>query len=85
MIETEKDEICTFVSGRTGSFCKILVGEKCDGKNKCCSFYKTEEQFQTERDKAIALNRERGNCLQCKYMGAFCKLSTEEAVVSNFF
>jgi len=85
MMETEKDEICTFVSDRTGSFCKILVGEKCDGKNRCCSFYKTEEQFRTERDKAIALNRERGNCLQCKYMGAFCKMSTEETVVNNFF
>jgi len=85
MMETEKDEICTFVSDRTGSFCKILVGEKCDGKNRCCSFYKTEEQFRTERDKAIALNRERGNCLQCRYMGAFCKMSTEEAVVNNFF
>ena len=85
MMETEKDEICTFVSDRTGSFCKILVGEKCNGKNHCCSFFKTEEQFQTERDRAITVNRERGNCLQCKYMGAFCKLSTEEAVVNNFF
>ncbi len=85
MMETKEDEICTFVSDRTGSFCKILVGEKCDGKNRCCSFWKTEEQFRTERDKAIALNRERGNCLQCKYMGAFCKMSTEEAVVDNFF
>ena len=84
-METEKDEICTFVSDRTGSFCKILVGEKCNGKNHCCSFFKTEEQFQTERDRAITVNRERGNCLQCKYMGAFCKLSTEEAVVNNFF
>lgn len=85
MMETKEDEICTFVSDRMGSFCKILVGEKCDGKNKCCSFWKTEEQFQAERDKAIALNRERGNCLKCKYMGAFCKMSTEEAVVDNFF
>lgn len=83
--EAEKDEICMFSAGQTGNFCKILVGEKCDGKNHCCSFWKTEEQFQAERDKAITLNRMRGNCLKCRYMGDFCKLSTEEKVVSNFF
>lgn len=81
----EQDEICVFCADRTGSFCKVLVNEKCDGKNKCCSFWKTEEQFRIERDRAIILNRERGNCLKCRYMGAFCKLSTEEAVVDNFF
>lgn len=81
----EQDEICVFCADRTGSFCKILVNEKCDGKNKCCSFWKTEEQFRIERDRAIALNRQRGNCLRCRYMGALCKLSTEEALVENFF
>ena len=53
------DEICMFATGKVAGFCKILVGEKCDGKNKCCSFWKTEKQFWTERDKATALNRER--------------------------
>lgn len=81
----EQDEICVFATDSRLSTCKVLVGEKCDGKNKCCSFRKTEEQFRTERDRAIALNRERGNCLKCKYMGDFCKLSTEEATVENFF
>lgn len=85
MNETKEDKICMFVADKTGSFCKILVGEKCDGKNKYCSFRKTEEQFRIERDRAISLNRQRGNCLKCRYMGAFCKLSTEEAVVDNFF
>lgn len=81
----EKDEICVFATDRRLSTCKVLVGEKCDGKNRCCSFHKTEEQFRTERDKAIIMNRECGNCLKCKYMGALCKLSTEEEMVDNFF
>lgn len=80
-----ENEICTFAVGKAG-FCKILVGEKCDGGNKFCSFRKTEKQFQAERDKAILLNRERGNCPKCRYMiSGFCKLSTEEAVADNFF
>lgn len=77
-----ENEICMFSANKAGSFCKILVGEKCDGRNKCCSFWKTEEQFTAERDRAIILNRRRGNCLKCQYMGA-CKLSTEDAV-DNF-
>lgn len=80
-----EDKICVFAADEKTSFCKILVGEKCDGRKKCCSFYKTEEQFRTERDKAIAVNRERGNCLNCKYMGAYCRTSAEETVVENFF
>ena len=78
------DKICMFATGKVAGFCKILVGEKCNGKNHCCSFWKTEEQFWTERDKAITLNRERGNCLKCRYIGNFCKLSTEEEAVDNF-
>ena len=80
-----ENEICTFVADKTGSFCKILIGEKCDGRNKCCSFYKTAEKFQSENDKAIAMNRENGNCMKCKYMATFCKMSSEETVVENFF
>lgn len=79
-----ENEICTFAVGKVG-FCKILVGEKCDGKNKFCSFWKTEKQFQAERDKAIFLNRKRGNCLKCRYMMSdFCKLSTEMVISDNF-
>ena len=84
----EQDEICVFATGTKLSTCKILVGKKCDGKNKCCSFLKTEEKFRIERDKAITLNRERGNCLKCRYMSVFCKLSTEDSkdsVIENFF
>lgn len=80
-----EDEICVFATDKRLSTCKILVGEKCDGRNKCCSFYKTEEQFRSERDRAITVNRERGNCLNCKYMGAYCRTSVEETLVENFF
>ncbi|MDE5583076.1 MAG: hypothetical protein K2J08_05180 [Ruminococcus sp.] len=78
-----ESEICAFTADKTGSFCKILVGEKCDGKNKCCSFFKTEEQFNSDRDRAIILNRETGNCTNCRYMGRFCKTSAEETVVKK--
>ncbi|MDE6501130.1 MAG: hypothetical protein K2L10_03515 [Ruminococcus sp.] len=80
-----EDEICIFATDRKSSFCTILVGEKCDGKNNRCSFRKTEEQFITERDRAISMNRERGNCLKCRYMGDYCRTSAEETVVDNFF
>ncbi len=81
----EQDEICVFSTDKRLSTCKILVGEKCDGKNPCCSFRKTEEQFRTERDEAIRKNREKGNCANCKYMAAYCRMSTEKTAVNNFF
>lgn len=78
-----EDEICVFATGRKLSTCKILVGEKCDGKNQGCSFRKTEEQFRTERDRAIKINREHGNCFKCKYMNSMCRTSYEEIVKSG--
>lgn len=79
------DEKCTFVGEGLNRFCKILSGVKCLGNNENCSFRKTEKQFIEDRDRAIALNRLKGNCEKCKYMGAFCKTSAEEMMVDNFF
>ena len=32
-----------------------------------CTFYKTPEQFIQERNRAIEINRRKGNCESCKY------------------
>lgn len=73
LLENEK---CGFVE--TGGHCYILVGIRCDGTDKLCKFRKTKEQFQHERDRSIIINRVKGNCEQCRYMGTPCRLSTEE-------
>lgn len=57
--------------------CSLLEEMICSGWNKDCGFYKTEEQFIREQDRAIEVNRARGNCLTCKYDCAPCKLSKE--------
>lgn len=76
--KTEEDEICVFAINNRLSTCKILVGEKCDGTDRQCKFYKTESQFRKDRDRNILTNRIKGNCGQCRYMGTPCRLSTEE-------
>lgn len=55
--------------------CHILVGVKCDGTDKNCSFYKTEEQFQRDCDRAIIINRRKYNCEKCRYSAVPCELS----------
>lgn len=68
---------CRFFTGSKFRSCGILVGEQCDGKNEKCSFFKTEEQFDDERDRAILLNRRKENCSKCKYTSCACALSSE--------
>ncbi len=67
------DEKCRFhVCGR---HCKILMGMDCDGTDENCSFYKTEFQFHKDADRAILINREKGNCKKCRYNINPCELS----------
>lgn len=68
---------CRFFTGSKFRPCAILIGEQCNGENEKCSFFKTEEQFDNERDRAILLNRRKGNCLKCKYASYACALSSE--------
>ena len=37
-----------------------------------CSFYKSEKQYYHERNRAILLNRKKGNCANCKYVQVQC-------------
>lgn len=69
-------EICKFAG--VSRYCMILVGVKCRGTDELCKFRKTEKQFQQERDRSILINRVKGNCNKCKYMGTPCGLSSEE-------
>ena len=55
--------------------CTILYGTKCDGEKYNCSFFKTEREYITERNNAILLNREKGNCKDCKYRSVKCELT----------
>lgn len=76
-----EDEKCRFVG--TNRYCQILVGVQCRGTDELCKFYKTEKQFQQERDRAILINRKKCNCNKCKYMGTSCRLSSEERGEEN--
>lgn len=62
-----------------GKHCDVFDRIRC---NKC-SFYKTDDEFNSSRDKAIMKCRELGLCDSCKYLNdnsAFgkCKLSSEK-------
>ncbi len=67
------DEKCRFF--RTSRKCYILVGKKCNGTNTDCSFYKTDEQFQRDCDRAIMINRRKFNCEHCRYSPSPCEFS----------
>ncbi|MDE6788046.1 MAG: hypothetical protein K2J47_01820 [Ruminococcus sp.] len=67
------DEKCRFF--KKTKRCHILVGVKCNGTKTNCSFYKTEEQFQRDCDRAIIINRRKCNCEQCRYSAVPCELS----------
>lgn len=64
------DNSCRFATGCGG--CKILITEKCDGYNKQCKFSKTEKQFRRALNRAILINRRKGNCANCKYKTQRC-------------
>ena len=71
-----KLELCRFKGNI--KICKILVDTKCDGTANDCKFYKTEKQFQEERNRAILINRAKCNCNRCKYMGIPCRIDSDE-------
>lgn len=68
-----ENEKCKFAG--TSIYCQILVGVMCHGTDELCKFYKTEKQFQKERDRAIRINREKGNCEKCRYNKILCEVS----------
>ncbi len=71
------DEKCRFFTGRKHYNCNALMNTKCNGMNTDCSFYKTDEQYHEDSDRAVLINRARGNCEKCKYKLKQCKLLCE--------
>lgn len=67
------NEKCTFYSRGKLYGCGALHKTACDGENKSCRFYKTERQFVEEHNRAVAVNRAKGLCLECKYREKPCQ------------
>lgn len=57
---------CVFHSS---GYCTILSETECTGTRSklLCSFRKTYQEFEADRNAAISLNRLKGNCNKCKY------------------
>lgn len=76
--------MCHFYNPTTQS-CTILtfkglgkvLFQSCTGIDDNCKSFKTDKQFNEERDAAIELNRKKGNCAKCKYSSIPCKTSKE--------
>lgn len=70
------DEVCVFA--RPTGNCSALRDTVCNGKDKNCSFYKTEKQYIADRNRAVRLNRRKGLCDRCPYHTNKCRLLTEK-------
>lgn len=53
------------------------ITDQCEGFNPSCKFYKTEEQYKSEKDKAIDRCRMLGRCDRCQYRDTPCTKSNE--------
>ena len=72
-------EKCKFHN--TNDSCQILTATNCDGNTRECSFFKTEQQYVNDFNHAVEVNRQKGNCVNCKYQKKACQLM--EAVNDN--
>lgn len=78
----EKKEPCFFLRADNG--CGVLASTKCDGFKGDCKFYKTEKQYITEYNRAIDINRSKGNCKDCKYVfSPCCHISAAESGIGG--
>lgn len=69
----EEKETCYFLQPQSNR-CGILDTE-CTGtrSEKVCSFRRTEREYFEQRNRAVELNRKRGNCAKCKYKPFPCE------------
>lgn len=70
---------CVFAT--SDGLCSILTATYCTGfrLKKSCSFYKSKKEYIDELNRSIRINREKGNCIDCKYRSLQCEfLGTEE-------
>jgi hypothetical protein len=72
-IMTEKTETCYFLIPQSNR-CGIL-DEECTGtrSERICSFRKSTKEYFEARNKAVELNKKRGNCAKCKYKPFPCE------------
>ena len=64
--------LCRWYHVRSG--CTILrQSADCMGNNQKCGFFVTEEDFVKNRNRAIDINKAKGNCDKCKYSLEECK------------
>ena len=70
-------ELCYFSAGNNK--CSIL-STPCTGtrSKQLCSFRKTEREFKEDWDRAIQINKAKGNCVYCKYRSERCGIDKEE-------
>lgn len=70
---TEEKETCYFLQPQI-NYCGILDVE-CTGtrSKQLCSFHKTEQEYFEARNRAVMLNRQRGNCGKCKFKPYPCE------------
>lgn len=73
------NETCFFLSSGLKNRCALLSGTECTGTRtkKLCAFFKTEEEYIEEYNRAVDLNRAKGNCARCKYKRQQCSKLTK--------
>lgn len=71
---TDDNVLCHFYSSANTNGC-LLLGEKCTGtrSKRVCKFRKTTREYIEANNRAIELNREKGNCMKCKYRSLKCE------------
>ena len=74
-----EEKKCCFANPSKKTYsCRILTIEACDGFNTNCLFFKTEDKFNSDRDNAIDICREKGICWGCKYSKMHCCIKSDE-------
>ena len=71
----DEKESCYFYNPRRADSCSVL-NQACDltKSRQLCHFHKTELQYYQERNRAVELNRQKGNCAKCKYKDVACEI-----------
>lgn len=63
---------CFFAN--TACECSILKDVRCDGFKNDCNFHKTFTEYITDRNRAIKINQQKGNCAKCNYVNVKCNI-----------
>ena len=81
---SEEIEKCRYVNLKR-NVCVLLADTQCTGTRapELCKFHKTDKEYIASRDRAILINREKGNCQKCKYQKLACMTSEEANVQST--